>query len=255
MSTITHIPRALIEQGQRRKELTANEALMGIALRTVGAATIDLTGETATATLAGLTVGVARVIRLESAGESLTLLWPLDATYSGQDPTPLAGEWLVINASGFDHTIQAVAGSAAVSIANRESRMIRFDGVEVYPIGGAYPTGYAGRYLAQVSNAGTLGNGEVSDDHVVMVPAILPAGASGSFGTAEIAPAANATFSIQKNGVEIATATFAAAATVASFVAAAAIAFVPGDRLRVVGPDPSDASLSNFAIQLQLLRV
>lgn len=71
----------------------------------------------------------------------------------------------------------------------------------------------------------------------------FPANMQGSVGKASVAATANAVFSIQKNGVQFATMTFAAGSTSATF-AGTATSFVSGDELKVVAPSSQDATLS-----------
>lgn len=255
MSTLVNIPRSHIQQGQVRKELTANVAMDAIAARMTDQATIDLTGETTSTTLAGLIVGTSRVLRLVSADESLTILFPLDATYDAEDPTALEGEWTVVNASGYAHTLQAVAGSETITVANGYSQLVRFDGAELYPIGGPVPTGFKGEYHAQVSSKETLTAGQASNVHLVMVPARLLATAPGSTGYAGAAPTGDTVLAIHKNGVSVGTVTFAAAASSATFSVASDVDFAAGDRLQMVGPDPADNTFADFSINLKLMRI
>lgn len=73
----------------------------------------------------------------------------------------------------------------------------------------------------------------------------LPAGLTGSIARVITAPAATATFSIQKNGSQIGTMSFAAAATSGTFSMAAAVSFVAGDVLSVVAPATQDTAFAD----------
>ncbi len=68
----------------------------------------------------------------------------------------------------------------------------------------------------------------------------------GSQMVAGIAATALAVFSIQKNGTEFATATFAVSGTTATFIAGTATEFVAGDVLTIVSPASPDATLENL---------
>lgn len=255
MSTLTNIPRSHITQGQRRKEVTANTAMDGIAARVTDQATINLTGETASVTLPGLTVGVARVIRLTSADEALAISWPLDATYDAEDPTALEGEWTVINASGYDHTLQGLGGSQTIALADGFSQLVRFDGSEMYAVAGPVPTGYRGEYHAQVAFVEKPTSSENSPIHLVVDAVRLLATAPGSSGYAETVATADAVFQIHKNGVSIGTVTFPASTNAATFSVASNVDFFVGDRLRLVAPSSADATLADLAVNLRLLRI
>lgn len=64
---------------------------------------------------------------------------------------------------------------------------------------------------------------------------------------AEVAATAEAVFSLTKNGTQFATLTFAAASATGVFACAADTAFTTGDILRVIAPNPRDATLSGVA--------
>jgi hypothetical protein len=70
---------------------------------------------------------------------------------------------------------------------------------------------------------------------------------------ADTAATAETVFSLKKNNAEFATATFSAAATIATFTCAADTAFNPGDVLTLVAPT-RDESLANIAFTIVGLR-
>jgi hypothetical protein len=76
------------------------------------------------------------------------------------------------------------------------------------------------------------------------------AGMTDSRAVASVAATAMAVFSIQKNGVEFATLTFAAGGTIGTFACPTATTFNPGDMISVVAPNPRDATLATLAITL-----
>ena len=78
----------------------------------------------------------------------------------------------------------------------------------------------------------------------------LPAGLTGSRGSAGVAATASAVFSLKKNGTEFGTATFAAAGTTATFAAASATSFAAGDVLTIVAPATADSTLADIALTL-----
>jgi hypothetical protein len=67
---------------------------------------------------------------------------------------------------------------------------------------------------------------------------------------ADVAATASTVFALKKNGVQFATATFAAAATAATFASAADAVFAAGDVLTLDAPDPRDATLADLAFML-----
>jgi hypothetical protein len=78
----------------------------------------------------------------------------------------------------------------------------------------------------------------------------FPAGLSDSQAGADAAATADAVFSIRKNDVEFATLTFAAGSAAGVFACAADASFVEGDVLKIVAPNPRDATLSGIAATL-----
>ena len=78
----------------------------------------------------------------------------------------------------------------------------------------------------------------------------FPAGLSSSRGTSVAAATASTTFSIQLNGVAVGTMHFAAAATSATFTAAADINAAAGDILSVHAPASPDATLADVGFVL-----
>jgi hypothetical protein len=83
--------------------------------------------------------------------------------------------------------------------------------------------------------------------YVFAGPAILPAGLSGSRGSAATAATSTTTFDIQKNGTNVGTMVFAPAAAAPTFTMNSATVFNAGDVLTVVAPAPPDATLANLA--------
>lgn len=79
----------------------------------------------------------------------------------------------------------------------------------------------------------------------------LPAGAVNSQFKSLTAATGVSTFMLQKNGANVGTVSFAAAATVGVFNIAAAVAFAPGDVLAIIAPAAQDATLSDLIYTLQ----
>lgn len=79
----------------------------------------------------------------------------------------------------------------------------------------------------------------------------FPAGLAGSRAAVEVAPTSAATFSLQRNGSGIATVTFAAGATTASFSLLAEATLEPGDRLTLIAPSPADPTLADLYLTLR----
>lgn len=75
----------------------------------------------------------------------------------------------------------------------------------------------------------------------------FPIDFAGSQAHASVAATAATDFDIQKNGASVGTLSFAAAATVGTFVAAAGVTLAAADRLDMVGPATPDATLAGIS--------
>ena len=71
-----------------------------------------------------------------------------------------------------------------------------------------------------------------------------------SQGVLGTATTAQTDFDLQKNGVSFGTMRFAAAATVATFISAAGATFAAGDILKVISPNPADATAADLGFSL-----
>lgn len=83
---------------------------------------------------------------------------------------------------------------------------------------------------------------------------LFPDDLAGSFGVCVTGPddSAGVDLSIQRNGVEFATMSFAVSSTTATFATASASeTFTPGDILTIEAPDPQDASFADVAFALK----
>lgn len=80
----------------------------------------------------------------------------------------------------------------------------------------------------------------------------LPVDCAGSTAIADVAATAATVFSIQKEGVEVATITFAISGTVGTFSTQAAVSFLATDKLTLVGPTTADATLADIGVLLHL---
>jgi hypothetical protein len=99
---------------------------------------------------------------------------------------------------------------------------------------------------------GTFVNGKptanlVLQRYVFAAAVTFPAGLAGSQGTAGTGATAMATFEVEKNGVNVGTMVFAAAATTATFAMTSPTTFSAGDVLTLVAPAVPDTTLANLA--------
>ncbi len=118
--------------------------------------------------------------------------------------------------------------------------------------GGTNPTTISGYELSDISydmSSGVVGKPTTAMTlmRVKLTRAItIPANFTGSQSVAGVAAAAQSVFSIKKNGSQIATMTFAASGTVATFSTQAAVSFAAGDVLDVLAPGTVDTNLSDI---------
>lgn len=101
---------------------------------------------------------------------------------------------------------------------------------------------------------GSPSNAQTLLKYNVPRPVSFPANLVGSTSApAEAAATASAVFSIKKNGVEVATATYAAAGTQATFATTGgtAVSFAVGDTLSVVAPATADATLAGISLVIK----
>jgi hypothetical protein len=87
----------------------------------------------------------------------------------------------------------------------------------------------------------------VLQNYVFTGPTTVPAGLTGSRGSAITEATAATTFIIQKNGGNIGTMGFAPSATTATFAMSSAVVFNAGDVLTLVAPSNPDLTLANLA--------
>lgn len=90
--------------------------------------------------------------------------------------------------------------------------------------------------------------------YTALEPFTLPEDLAGSEVDSEVAADDESEFTILKNGSPVATITFAAAATTATFVAAADVSFAIGDIITLAAPTPQDATLANINFSLYFRR-
>lgn len=106
-------------------------------------------------------------------------------------------------------------------------------------------------YDIAVSVSGKPGAGAIVGRLVAPRAFALPASLTGSVAKADVAATGSSTFSIKKNGSEVATLNFAASGTTATFTNASEDSFSAGDVLTIVAPGSQDATLADLGIVLR----
>lgn len=99
-------------------------------------------------------------------------------------------------------------------------------------------------YDLAVQDSGRPSTGETLLSFLFTRAVTFPAGLTLSRAKSVVAATASSVFSIQKNGVQFGTMTFAISATTATFAAASQTDFAAGDTITVVAPNPRDNTLS-----------
>jgi hypothetical protein len=106
-------------------------------------------------------------------------------------------------------------------------------------------------YLIAGSLGGVPAAGLSLGLYVAALAFTLPAGLAGSQAVAKTAATAQTDFDVRVNGTSKGTIRWAAAATVASFLFATAVAIAIGDRVEILAPTPADATLADPAWTLK----
>jgi hypothetical protein len=105
-----------------------------------------------------------------------------------------------------------------------------------------------GRYDIATWSSLRPDGGEVLNQMVMSIAVTFYAGLVQSQARAGIAATATSVFSLQKNGVQFGTVTFAASGTAGTFAAASDTSFAAGDIFSVVAPNPRDNTLSGISL-------
>lgn len=118
---------------------------------------------------------------------------------------------------------------------------------------------FVGGIVPLAMHSGRFSDGEMLPALAVTTPLYFLAGLSGSRAFLDAAPAAEAVFEIRKNmtasaeGALVGTITFAIGETEGAFAAAEDFTLLPGDTVRLVAPDPKDATLLGLSATLMAL--
>lgn len=110
--------------------------------------------------------------------------------------------------------------------------------------------GGGGNFNVGTSFRGVPGPSDVMLEFIFTEDVTMLAGLPFSFGKAGVAATAQSDFDIQKNGASIGTMRFAAAGTTATFIAGSDTTFTGGDLLKVLAPNPADATLADITFTL-----
>lgn len=101
---------------------------------------------------------------------------------------------------------------------------------------------------------GVLADSALCVRHVCVFAVDFPVDLAGSYSKAAAAADAETVFSVNKNGSEFGTITFAASGSTGTFAAASATSFAAGDVLTIVAQASADATIADVDFQLKGLR-
>lgn len=105
-------------------------------------------------------------------------------------------------------------------------------------------------FVTAFVGGGVLDGSEVLCSHVFTQDVSFDAGLASSEARSGVAATAQAVLTIKKNSTSIGTITFAAAATTGTFAMSADQSFADGDKLEIIAPSSTDATLARLAITL-----
>ncbi len=74
---------------------------------------------------------------------------------------------------------------------------------------------------------------------------------AGSYGRCDTNPTASFVMGVQKNGVAVGTVTVSTSGVFTFATTSGALSLAPGDQLKVIGPNPADASIANTSISFR----
>jgi hypothetical protein len=184
-----------------------------------------------------------------------------DGQYARQPTT--GKEWVKVDGAWVYRGLYAafaIMGSWSVSVTYQLNQVVTRNGKAYYakretlndppeasPDDWAVLVENGDRYDIALYDTDRPASGEQITKWVAPTAVTFRASLSESKGRADVAAAANAVFSLRKNGVEFATMTFVLGASVATFVCATDTAFAPDDVLSIFAPFPRDATLAGVA--------
>lgn len=235
--------------GHNNKMLVVNSAGDGVAFAPVPGAGASLTvtdGDAVTvSSVTSLTVTGAATVTQTAAGAvtvNVTGGGGGGAALSvGDEGVQVDAEVVSINFTGAVSVTQIAAGQIEVNVA-----------------GGGGGTGETpADFDLSFFISGKPGAGDMLFRHTFTKAVNYDGNFAGSYGTSSVAAASATSLIVRKNGVQVGTIDFAGTASSATFTttSGAALAFVAGDAIEVLAPDPADSLLANLAISLAGMRV
>lgn len=225
---------------QNGKETTINNGQLALEQATQSILAVDLSSGNVTLNAAQFT----RNITFDCSGQTANrnLVVPLIVNGSAAAPR----FFCVRNNSATYTVVVKGATGATVTVQPASAAIIQSDGTDMFLITtSSIPGGQPydiGLYIPGVPTDAML-----AVEYVFVRSVTWPVSLTGSKGVANVAATGTSNFDLLKNGSSIGTASFAGAATTATFTFASAVTFAVGDKLKITCPATADLTLADIA--------
>ena len=242
MSTNLNLPQVAGNQDQA--EITINGATGGIDAAMTETATYLITSSNAK-TLTSAEFQDVHFMTIDEDGGD-----PASAAITLTVPANKRGEFMVINATAFDVTVEITSQPLASPVVTAGERtLLSCDGTNVVVAGG----GGAGNTTVAFGFffSGAPGNSELMSDIMVTVDFDIPSGATGSLARCATVSTSAATVDILKNGSSVGTANFAIGTNAGTFTFSTLTSWTAGDRIGLRGQATADATLGDISITMK----
>lgn len=172
-----------------------------------------------------------------------------NATSAGREVTiPAVARYvLFVCDSSCTQNVDLKVGSTTLTISPSTKMLVRVDGTANGLEQMAFNSGPPN---IGVSYQGMPGSGDILLAYVYVQVGSFPASLSGSRAKSDVAATSDSTFDVKKNGSSIGSIFFGAGQSTGVFSGAGG-SFVAGDVLKIVAPNPQDATLADIAITLK----
>lgn len=244
MTTTTNLGMILMETGQVDKEVVLNDALTILDSVLAGTAVHNMTSNadytinTAADEHLNLAIKITDTSTLVTANKNIIL----------PDNKQLHIAWNSMG-NGYSLVFKTLSGSG-VTVADGEKKLIFSDGTNIQFAAGLQSLEYP--VDIYYFEPGVTTNSQLVFLYPITRQTEFPVNLSGSKVIANTAATASTVFSLTKNGTQFTTITFAAAGTVATFVAASATTLSPGDYLTLVAPATADTTLADIGFTFKV---
>ena len=235
---------ALIADGQSQKEIRSNELdnLLSNATQKILALTIS--------DAAGSPTEADRTLTDDEFFGSLYFRLSGSPTVPFNLTVPASGNHVFIVENNSGEIVTVTAGGTTVAVSDGVLRILHSDGTDIRSTGGSGSAYDIGFYIDSIVDEALLAQA------VVVRSFTIPAGATGSQGRATFVGTSgddDLVLSLQKNGSEFGTLTFANLDANGVFSVASSTAFVANDLLQIFAPDfgsPQEDTIGHSAVSI-----